>query len=64
MRTISLRTLRAHHEGIGERETHGGDTVSKDIAARGTNKSDFCTESVAEAKNGQDARVVGLGAAL
>ena len=35
MRTISLWTLRAHHEGIGERETHGGDTVPGIIAAKG-----------------------------
>ena len=64
MRTISLRTLRAHHEGIGERETHGGGTVSKDTAARGTNKSDFCTRAVGEAGDVRNARVVGLGAAL
>ena len=64
MRNTSLRTLPAHHEGIGERETHGGGTVSKDTAARGTNKSDFCTDVVAEAKDGQDARVAGFGAAL
>ena len=30
----------------------------------GTNKSKFCTNIVAEAKDGQDARVAGLGAAL
>ena len=31
---------------------------------RGTNKSDFCTREVGEAKEGRDARVAGLGAAL
>ena len=34
------------------------------LLRRGTNKSDFCTSIVAEAKDGQDARVAGLGAAL
>ena len=30
----------------------------------GMNKSDFCTNIVAEVKDGQDARVADLGAAL
>ena len=34
------------------------------LLRRGTNKLDFCNESVAEVKDGQDARVAGLGAAL
>ena len=64
MRNISLRTLPAHHEGIGERETHGGDTVPGIIAAMGHEQVRFLQRNVAEAKDGQDARVAGLGAAL